>query len=93
MTEGTDQFQGVANRRAGYDADPTARVIDWLRKYPHATLASGEGALLLAEIDRLRAIVADVSIIHGTETGRCAACGWDAPCPTLRAVREELHHD
>jgi len=29
-------------------------VEEWLRKHPSATLASGEGAVLLAEIDRLR---------------------------------------
>jgi hypothetical protein len=44
-------FQG--SHRAGY-GDRLARVEEWLRKHPTATLASGEGAVLLAEIDRLR---------------------------------------
>jgi len=44
-------FQG--SHRAGY-GDRLARVEEWLRKHPSATLASGEGAVLLAEIDRLR---------------------------------------
>jgi hypothetical protein len=44
-------FQG--SHRAGY-GDRLARVEDWLRRHPTATLASGEGAVLLAEIDRLR---------------------------------------
>jgi hypothetical protein len=44
-------FQG--SHRAGY-GDRLARVEDWLRRHPSATLASGEGAVLLAEIDRLR---------------------------------------
>ena len=46
-------FGGVTSHRAGY-GDRLARVEAWLRKYPDATLASGEGAVLLAEIDRLR---------------------------------------
>jgi hypothetical protein len=44
-------FQG--SHRAGY-GDRLARVEEWLQKHPDATLASGEGAVLLAEIDRLR---------------------------------------
>ena len=47
-------FGGVTSHRAGY-GDKLARVEEWLRKHPSATLASGEGAVLLAEIDRLRA--------------------------------------
>jgi hypothetical protein len=47
-------FGGVQSHRAGYGDDKLARLIGWLRSYPHATLASGEGALLLAENDRLR---------------------------------------
>ena len=46
-----DAFQG--SHRAGY-GDRLARVEEWLRKHPSATLASGEGAVLLAEIERLR---------------------------------------
>lgn len=44
-------FQG--SHRAGY-GDKLARVEQWLRAHPGATLASGEGAVLLAEIDQLR---------------------------------------
>jgi hypothetical protein len=44
-------FQG--SHRAGY-GDRLARVEEWLRKHPSATLASGEGAVLLQEIDQLR---------------------------------------
>ena len=44
-------FQG--SHRAGY-GDRLARVEEWLRKHPDATLQSGEGAVLLEEIDRLR---------------------------------------
>lgn len=48
-------FGGVQthNHRAGYGDDRLARLVDYLRRNPRATLASGEGALLLAEIDRL----------------------------------------
>ena len=46
-------FGGVTSHRAGY-GDKLARVEDWLRRHPSATLASGEGAALLEEIDRLR---------------------------------------
>ena len=46
-------FGGVTSHRAGY-GDKLARVEDWLRRHPTATLASGEGAALLEEIDRLR---------------------------------------
>lgn len=49
--KGLDAF---VSHRAGYGDDKLSRVIDWLRKRPDMTLASGEGALLLAEIDRLR---------------------------------------
>ena len=47
-------FGGVTSHRAGY-GDRLARVEDWVRRWPTATLASGEGAVLLAEIDRVRA--------------------------------------
>jgi hypothetical protein len=49
-------FGGVTSHRAGY-GDKLARVEDWLRKHPSATLASGEGAALLEEIDRMRAAI------------------------------------
>ena len=50
-------FGGVQSHRAGYGDDKLARLIDWLRAHPTATLASGEGALLLAENDRLHRIL------------------------------------
>ena len=46
-------FGGVHSHRAGYGDDKLQRVMNWLRERPLATLASGEGGLLLAEIDRL----------------------------------------
>ena len=46
-------FGGVTSHRAGY-GDKLQRVEDWLRRHPTATLASGEGAVLLQEIDQLR---------------------------------------
>ena len=47
-------FGGVHSHRAGYGDDKLQRVMNWLRERPLATLASGEGGLLLAEIVRLR---------------------------------------
>jgi hypothetical protein len=51
--KGADQFHPV-NRRAGYAADRLARILDYLDRWPFATLASGEGKLLADEIHRLR---------------------------------------
>jgi hypothetical protein len=51
--KGADQFQPV-NRRAGYGSDRIALVLDYLDRWPAATLASGEGKLLADEIHRLR---------------------------------------
>ena len=47
-------FGGVQSHRAGYGDDKLQRLTKWLRVHPTATLASGEGALLLGENDRLR---------------------------------------
>jgi len=44
-----------AVHRAGYATDKLAWLMQWLTDHPDATLASGEGRLLLAEINRLRA--------------------------------------
>ena len=52
--KGLDTFQPTTNHRAGYGDDKLARLVAWLRDHPTTTLASGEGALLLGEIDRLR---------------------------------------
>jgi hypothetical protein len=51
--KGADQFQPV-NRRAGYGTDRLARLLDYLDRWPAATLASGEGKLLADEIHRLK---------------------------------------
>ena len=85
-------FGGVTSHRAGY-GDRLARVEEWLRRHPSATLASGEGAVLLAEIDRLRAAIERVRALHRPtlEGAHCVVChssdssDWDFyPCPTLR---------
>ena len=60
-------FGGVTPHRAGY-GDRLARVEEWLRVHPSATLMSGEGWVLLEEIDRLRAELE-------REQMRLAACG------------------
>lgn len=78
-------FQG--SHRAGY-GDKLARVEDWLRRYPSATLQSGEGAALLAEIDRLRAAIERVRALHKPDDYCGAGCPkWG--CPTLRALDGE----
>lgn len=52
-------FGGVHSHRAGYGDDRLERLIAYLRLHPTATLASGEGALLLGEIDRQHAAAKD----------------------------------
>jgi hypothetical protein len=88
-------FQG--SHRAGY-GDRLARVENWLRWIPSATLQSGEGAVLLAEIERLRAAIERVRALHRPtlEGAHCVVChssdssDWDFyPCPTLRALDGE----
>ena len=64
---GTDQFQ--PNHRAGY-GDRLTFLLQWLTDHPDATLASGEGRVLLDEINRLRAMVerlrgCPVKIVYG----------------------------
>jgi hypothetical protein len=82
-------FQG--SHRAGY-GDRLARVEDWLRWIPSATLQSGEGAVLLAEIDWLRAELAAahaaidrVVALHEreTRTSRFGSIVWHL-CPHCR---------
>jgi hypothetical protein len=43
----------TSNHRAGYgtETDKIDALIAWLRKYPDATLASGQAKLLLQRID------------------------------------------
>ncbi len=94
-------FQG--SHRAGY-GDRLARVESWLWKHPDATLQSGEGAVLLAEIDRLRAAIERVRALHapqeytiwsGARLQRCTHSRDETgyclsyPCPTLRALDGE----
>jgi hypothetical protein len=91
-------FQG--SHRAGY-GDRLARVEEWLRRHPSATLGSGEGAVLLEEIDRLRAAIERVRALHapqeytiwsGARLQRCTHSRDETgyclpyPCPTLRAL-------
>lgn len=47
-----DQFK---SHRDGHTGNRLEFVMDWVRRHPSCTLSSGEGAVLLAEIDRLRA--------------------------------------
>ena len=51
-TKAADQFQPT--HRAGYHADKLCWLLQWLTDHPDATLASGEGGILAAEIHRLR---------------------------------------
>jgi hypothetical protein len=50
-----DNFGGKPSHRAGYTKDKLAWVEHWARK--GATLQAGEGAVLCAELDRLRALL------------------------------------
>lgn len=83
-------FGGVHSHRAGYGDDKLQRVINWLRERPLATLASGEGGLLLAENDRLNAAIARVRALHVSSVragfGECDDCRDNHPCSTLRAL-------
>jgi hypothetical protein len=56
-TKAADIFQPT--HRAGY-GDRLAFLMQWLSSHPDATLASGEGRVLLDEITRLR-VVADAN--------------------------------
>ena len=49
---GLDNFKG--SHRGGYAHDKLKFITSWLRKHPAATLGSGEGKILLDEIDRLQ---------------------------------------
>lgn len=52
LPDGADTFQPVVNRRAGYMDNKLAWLRDWLTRHPDATLASGEGGLLLDALNR-----------------------------------------
>jgi hypothetical protein len=47
----------TSNHRAGYgtEHDKINELIAWLRRFPDATLASGQAKLLLKRIDELEA--------------------------------------
>jgi hypothetical protein len=84
-------FGGVTSHRAGY-GDRLARVEEWLRKHPSATLASGEGTALLEEIDRLRAAIERVRALHRHDEPCDVECStWHDTtfCPTIRALDGE----
>jgi hypothetical protein len=86
----TDNF----SHRAGYYADPLAVAMHQARK--GGTLAAGEGALLVAEIDRLTAAVWRVWELHkpikaelwsGKSVPACPVCHYDPhPCETIQAL-------
>ena len=76
-------FGGVQSHRAGYGDDKLARLIGWLRAHPTATLASGEGALLLGEINKLRR--ENATLRAAVERVRWA---HECICPTYRALEE-----
>lgn len=54
---GQDQFKEVANRRAGYIKDRLGFLRRLLTVHPYATLASGEGRILLDELQRLEQLL------------------------------------
>ena len=49
------------NHRAGYHKDKLQYVMKWVRRHPDSTMASGEGKILLDEIDRLRESVRELN--------------------------------
>ena len=49
------------NHRAGYHKDKLNYVMAWVRRHPDSTLTSGEGKILLDEIDRLRESVRELN--------------------------------
>jgi hypothetical protein len=88
---GADQFQ--PNHRAGY-GDRLAFLVDWLTRHPDATLASGEGKVLLDEINRLR-VVAQANYANmerlGVEVDELRAQIADVlACPTWDMTRGDI---
>jgi hypothetical protein len=59
---GQDQFKAPVNHRAGYGTldEKVRRLIDWITRHPDATLASGEGGLLLRRIQELETELHDL---------------------------------
>lgn len=75
-TGGQDQFQ---NHRAGYGTftEKLTRLCDWLTRRPDATLASGEGALLLIrirEFEMLLELLADNVVWVARDDGTNQPC-------------------
>lgn len=60
VVDGHDQFQTVHRLGYGTDNAKLQRVLDWLTKNPQATLASGEGGLLLRYIRQLEQQLAEL---------------------------------
>lgn len=56
--KGLDTF---VSHRAGYGDDRLARIVDYLRRNPRATLASGEGGMLAQHILLLQARIEGMS--------------------------------
>jgi hypothetical protein len=81
-------FGGVTSHRAGY-GDKLQRVEDWLRRHPTATLASGEGAALLQEIDRLRAELAKTKPIADAAVAYCDAFFGPGGSPEQRKAASD----
>jgi hypothetical protein len=50
------QFQPTPVHRAGYQTDRLEFLMQWLAMHPDATLQSGEGGVLLDEINRVREV-------------------------------------
>lgn len=65
--QGLDTFKPDQLHRSGYHKDKLAFLEGWIRKHPFTTLASGEGKVLLDEIDRLRKLLHDDGL--KTESG------------------------
>lgn len=78
---------GFGNHRAGYSPDRLAQAEHWARK--GGTLAAGEGLVLCAEIDRLRAILAalrnpSMAVIAGAFS---AGAIWDVVTNTRKTIQ------
>ena len=82
-------FGGVQSHRSGYGDDKLARLTEWLRAHPTATLASGEGALLLAENDRLREHMATLQADRESVSSQLWDCMYERDGWKDRAERAE----
>lgn len=75
-------FGGVQSHRAGYGDDLLERLIEYLRLRPTATLASGEGGMLVQHILLLRARIEGM-----TEAGKV----YEKLYSDARAEIDRLH--